>query len=359
MKHKTPHHHQHTNGAATGAAPRTLRAAWSIAGLCALAAAAAVLSLAAGRYYVPPAEVLRIMASIFAGDFSAESVAEKVVLFVRLPRLLLTMIVGASLAISGAALQAMFRNPLVGPQVLGVSSGAAFGGALMILLGLGAAFRMAGSMFFGILALGAVYAMSASKRRPPVLMLVLSGIIVGAFFSGLISLLKYLADPFTLLPDITFWLMGSFSGATYSKVALALIPAAPSAALVMLLRWRLNVLSLDDDDARALGAHPRLLRALFAALTSAMVAASVAVSGVVGWVGLVMPHIARMSAGANHAAMLPRAAVYGAVFLSLADTLARSISVNEIPISIVTSLIGAPLFFIILRSVKNKGWMHG
>ena len=272
--------------------------------------------------------------------------------------MLLAVLTGAGLAIAGATLQGVFRNPLVGPQIVGVSSGAAFGGALAILL-FSSAYAILGlAVAFGIAAIALVYWMSRIAGRNPVLMLVLSGVVVGAFFAALIALVKYVADPDDKLPAIVFWLMGSFATATFEKVALVAPPILAAGGLLFAIRFRINVLSLGDEEAEGLGVRVEASR-WFAILCVTVITASVvAAAGIVGWVGLVVPHLARMVVGPDHRQLMPASALMGGLYLLIIDNLARVATASEIPLGVITALIGAPVFAALLRKTEGGGWKH-
>ncbi|MEM7721103.1 MAG: iron ABC transporter permease [Pseudomonadota bacterium] len=318
---------------------------------------AALLALGFGRFDVPPLDVLRILLSnIIPMEPTWPGTAERVVELIRLPRVLSAMIAGAALGITGAALQGIFRNPLVGPQIIGVTSGAAFGGALAIFL-FGTAFALIGLAFlFGLLAVAIVYALARVEGQAPVLTLVLAGVVVSAAFSSLISLLTYLADPNDTLAAIVYWLMGSFATASYSKLGILAGAAVAGSLLLWFLRFRINVLSLGDEEATAMGISVERSRWLILGAVALAVAGIVSVAGIVGWVGLVVPHIARMIVGPDHRVLLPASAMFGAVYLLLIDTVARTATAAEIPLGILTALIGAPVFAVMLRRLHLKGW---
>ncbi|WP_260680881.1 iron ABC transporter permease [Arthrobacter sp. KBS0703] len=228
-----------------------------IALTAALLIAVGLLALAVGRYSVPLWHVVQILtAQLVPVPVEASGTEQNVVLLVRLPRILLALLVGGGLAIGGAALQAIFRNPLVSPDIIGVSAGASFGGALALLLGLGSVLLVAGSFVFGLVALGTLFLITSGRAGTPMLMIVLGGVVTGSFFSALVALVTYIADPNTTLPAIVFWLLGSVSSATFTKVMVALVPILGGAVVLVALRWRINVLSLGDDDAAALGVRP-------------------------------------------------------------------------------------------------------
>ncbi|WP_446226169.1 FecCD family ABC transporter permease [Nocardia sp. IBHARD005] len=325
--------------------------------LTAAIATVVVLGLSLGTYAVSPVQVAQILGSTFLPiDQTWPGAAATVVLDVRLPRLVLGLLVGAALAVGGVVLQAVFRNPIVNPQIIGVSSGASFGGVLAIVLGAGAVLLIGSAFVFGMLALVVVFAVSRTRGATPTLGLVLSGVVVGAFFAALVSFVIYLADPYSELQSIVFWLLGSLATATSQKVGLAAGPVLVGLALLVALRWRLNVLSLGDDDAQTLGVNPVRLRWGLLTIVGAMVASAVAVAGVIGWVGLVVPHLARIWVGPDHRILVPVCAVLGAVYLTAIDTLTRAVVPGEIPIGVLTAIIGAPLFLILLRRSQTRAW---
>ncbi|MEL6965139.1 MAG: iron ABC transporter permease [Pseudomonadota bacterium] len=322
-------------------------------------AGSALVSLAIGRFPVPVSHVIGIlMANVIPAEPFWTSTEERVVELIRMPRILLAALAGAGLAVTGAALQGIFRNPLVGPQIIGVSSGAAFGGAFAILVS-ESRFLLIGSAFaFGMAAMIIVYLISRQQGRASILMLVLSGIVTSAFFSALVSLTKFVADPDDKLPAIVFWLMGSFASASYDKVWLIALPVVIGSTLVYLLRFQINVLSLGDEEAGTLMPHVERIRWIVLAAVALISAAVVAAAGIIGWVGLVIPHFARMLTGPDHRVLIPAAAVIGAIYLIHVDNLARTAIAAEIPVGIITALIGAPVFAYLLRRAANKGWTN-
>ncbi len=322
-----------------------------------LLTAVALMALAVGRFNVPLWHVVQILtAQLVPVPLEASQTEQNVVLLVRLPRILLAVLVGGGLAIGGAALQAIFRNPLVSPEIIGVSAGASFGGALALLLGLGSFLLVTGSFLFGLVALGLLFLITSGRGGTPMLMIVLGGVVTGSFFSALVALVTYVADPNTTLPAIVFWLLGSVATATFAKVAVALIPVVGGAVVLLLLRWRINVLSLGDEDAAALGVKPRPLRWVVLVAVALIVAGAVAVSGAVSWVGLVIPHLARMWVGPDHRVLLPVSFLLGGAYIVLVDTVARTATAGEIPLGVLTALIGAPVFFLLLRRNRERIW---
>lgn len=322
-----------------------------------LLGAIAVAALGVGRYDVPLPHVVQILASqVSTFTTGATDTEQNVVLMVRLPRVLLALLVGGGLAIAGAALQATFRNPLVSPEIIGVSSGAALGGALGLLFGVGSLLLVTSAFTFGMLALAVLFAVTVSRQGTPMLMVVLGGVVTGSFFGALVSLVTYVADPYTELPAIVFWLLGSLSTATFTKVGIGLVPVLVGTAVLLLLRWRINVLSLGDEDAASLGIRPGPLRWVVLCSTALIVAGAVAVSGVISWVGLVIPHLARIWVGPDHRVLLPVSFLLGASYLIAIDTLARTVTAGEIPLGVLTALIGAPVFFVLLRRNRDRIW---
>jgi iron complex transport system permease protein len=318
--------------------------------------AALYVSLFVGRFTVPAADVARILASRLwpiARDWPAS--VETIVLQIRLPRAILAMFVGAGLSVSGAAFQGMFRNPLVSPDILGVTAASGFGAALALLLSRGAFELELIAFLFGISGVGLTYLLARTYRSTPVLMLVLSGVIVAAFFSALLSGAKYLADPDSKLPAITYWLLGSLNGSSMRTLGMALPPIILGGAGLMLVRWRLNVLSMGDAEARSLGVRTDRLKGIIIVCTTLITAAAVSVCGIVGWVGLVIPHLARMWVGPDHRALLPAACSIGGTYLLLIDDVARTASASEIPLGILTAIVGAPFFAYLLRKTQG-GW---
>jgi len=314
-----------------------------------------LISLCIGRYPVPFSHAAGIIASKFFSirQFWAEE-EEAVILFLRLPRILLGLLIGAGLGISGAAFQGIFRNPLVSPHILGVAAGAGFGGILAMLVSNNSFLVMVSAFAFGIVSISLTSIVGRVRKTSHPLALVLSGIVVGAFFTALISLLKFVADPVDRLPSIVFWLMGNLAGASFAKFSIVSVPILVAMTLLVLLRWRINILSLGDEEARTLGTNPEKLRWLIILCVTVIVALSVSVSGIIGWVGLVIPHIARFAAGANHRILLPLSAYMGAGYLVIMDDIARSLTPAEIPLGILTAIIGAVVFAAVLKHAFQK-----
>lgn len=307
------------------------------------------VSFLLGRYPVAPVDVVKTVLSPIFPSLTVSSAVSSIVFNIRLPRIIAALAVGASLAIAGSAFQGIFRNPLVSPDLLGVSQGAGFGAALAILLSLGNAFIQLFAFIFGIISVFITYTISKVYRAGEILVLVLAGTAVSAFFSALISGTKFIADPYDKLPQITFWLMGSLSSITFENLAMISIPLIIGLVIILVLRWHLNILSMGDEEARSLGLNPDKIRVIVIAACTLVTSAAVSISGVIGWVGLVVPHICRMIVGPDHKVLVPASLSFGASFLLLIDTLSRTVISIEIPLGILTAIIGVPIFLYLLR----------
>ena len=309
------------------------------------------IAFAVGRYPVSVAEVL----SALAGQ-AVDPTVNTVVTQVRGPRVLAALLVGAALAAAGSAYQGMFRNPLVSPDILGVSTGAALGAVLGIFMSLNILWVQLLSFAGGLCAVGLVYGVGSRMRgHDPLLALVLTGVVIGTLLGSAIALLKYLADPYNQLPAITFWLLGSLASISPKDLAIASPLALLGLAPMLLLRWRMNLLALPDDEARALGVDTRRLRTLIVACATLMTASVVAISGIIGWVGLLIPHAARLLVGPDFGRLLPLAMLMGAGFMLAVDTLCRTLATIEVPPGVLTALIGTP-FFLWLFAFARRSW---
>ncbi len=339
-----------TDHALASARPARRRRLPLVAALTLVLAAGALTALAIGPFRLSLPEVLAALTGRAGGQ------AEVVILNIRLPRVLAAMLVGAALAAAGASYQVLFRNPLVSPDILGVSSGAALGAVCGIFLSL-PMIAIQGFAFLGGLAAVSlvIFIAQAVRGVDQTLVLVLTGVVMGALAGAATSLLKVMADPYDQLPAITFWLLGSLARTTSADLGLVLPSVALGLVPLILLRWRINLLSLGDDEARALGVDAPKLRLLVIAAATLITASVVAIAGVVGWVGLVIPHIARMLVGPSFATLLPVSAIIGAGYLLLVDTLSRTMATIEIPLGILTAVLGAP-FFLYLLARGRRGW---
>jgi iron complex transport system permease protein len=316
-----------------------------------------LVAFVVGRYPVSLGDVVHVVAAKLAGRAAdVPPAVESVIWQVRGPRVIAAALVGAALAVAGTAFQGLFRNPLVSPDILGASSGAALGAVLGIYFSLGVFAIQALAFAGGLIAVAAVYAIgSAVRARDPVLVLVLTGVVIGALLGAGVGLVKYLADPYNQLPAMTFWLLGSLAAVGPSDLLPLLGPVALGTLVLLALRWRMNVMSLPDEEARALGVPTGALRIAIVAAATLVTSASVATAGIIGWIGLVVPHVARTLAGPDVPRLIPAAALLGGGFLLLIDTLARTGAAIEIPLGILTALIGTPFFIWLLTSVA-KTW---
>jgi len=316
-----------------------------------------VVAFTVGRYPVSLAELADVLLSRLTGRASSASPAvENVVLLVRGPRVVAAVLVGAALAVAGTAFQGLFRNPLVSPDILGASSGAALGAVIGIFFSLGVIGIESLAFVGGLIAVAAVYVIgSLLQSRDPILVLVLTGVVIGALLGAGVGLVKYLADPYNQLPAMTFWLLGSLAATTVADLLPLIGPVAVGTIVLLALRWRLNVMSLPEDEARALGIATGRLRIAIIVAATLVTSASVATSGIIGWVGLVVPHLARALVGPDFPRLIPTAALLGGGYLLFIDTLARTAAPIEIPLGILTAVIGTP-FFIWLLAGMQRDW---
>ena len=316
-----------------------------------------ILALMLGRYPIGPLDVGRSLLSPIFPKLGADipEVARRLVLRVRLPRALAALLIGASYGGTGTAFQAIFKNPLVDSNILGVTSGAGFGAALALLLMRSGWQVQIFAFAFGLVAVGLAFFGSRLYKSSPLLVLTLMGILVGSLFGSLTALLKYMADPLDTLPAITFWLLGSLSSITWTDLPALVVITILGLAFLWLIRWRLNVLSLGDAEARALGINPTRAKLWIIIASTLMTAAAVSVSGVIGWVGLVIPHAGRLLVGPDHKRLMPASILLGASFLLLIDNIARTVLPGEIPLGVLTGLVGVPVLALLLRRGRT-GW---
>ena len=308
-----------------------------------------LLSFVMGRYGVPLGQVVRILLSgVFPlGQTWTDNMAIAV-LNVRLPRILLACLVGCGLSAAGTGYQTVFQNPMAAPDILGASSGACFGAALAILTGQGAVMVTVFAFLASLLSVALVYLVGNHTRGNRVVNLLLAGIMVGSLFSACTSYIKLVADPTNQLPQITYWRMGSLSGTRMGTVKFAAVCMAVGLVPLLLLRWRMNLLTLSPDEARAMGVHTDRLRLAVILSSTVLTAAAVSVSGMIGWVGLVIPHLSRRIVGSDCRRLMPMACLFGAAFLLLVDNMARCLTATEIPIGILTAFVGAPFFIYLM-----------
>ncbi len=315
-----------------------------------------VFSFTVGRYPIPADKVVEVLVShVFSITSTWPNTFDTIIMEIRLPRILAAVLVGASLSIAGASFQGLFRNPLVSPDILGVSSGAGFGAALGILFYGSRVLIQVSAFSLALVAVGISYGVSRLVRGNPTLSLILAGMAIGSLFSALLSLVKYAADPTNQLPAITYWLMGSLASISFTDLLFAAVPMLSGLSILLLIRWRLNVLAMGEEEAMALGVNTNRLRVIITICCSMVTAAAVSISGTIGWVGLVIPHIGRMLVGPDHKKLLPVTVLLGASYLLVMDDIARVIAMVEIPLGILTAIVGAP-FFIYLLYNRRKGW---
>lgn len=315
------------------------------------------ITLFIGRYPVSIPVVAQVLwYKCTFGSGNIPQIYQTIVWEIRMPRAILGAMVGGSLAVSGAAFQGLFRNPLVSSGILGVTSGAGFGAALAIILFHATAPIYIFAFIFGGLAVMLSFLIARVYNTTPTIMLVLGGTIVSSVFAALISLAKYVADPTNELPSIVFWLMGSLASARYQDIVVAGIPMVVGVAGIVAVRWRINVLSMGDKEAHTLGINTKLNKGLVIICATLATAGAVCVSGIIGWVGLVIPHIGRMLVGNDNRVLIPASLSLGACFLILVDNLGRIITGSEIPLGILTALVGGPFFVYLLKRTKGGGW---
>lgn len=305
----------------------------------------ALIALCLGQYTIALQDVIKVL-TLQKVDLAN---AETVIFNIRIPRILVSLIVGSGLAAAGASFQALFSNPLATPDTLGCANGASFGAALGILLGLNALGIQISALIFGILAVVFVFVFTRYRHANQIMMIILGGMVVSSLFSALVSLIKYVADPNDVLPVITFWLMGSFSNSKIRSLYTGVPMIVLGMVVLYLMRYRMNALSLKEEEAASLGINVRQNRMIVIVASSLITASVVSMCGVVGWVGLLIPHISRMLFGNNHTKVIPGCIVFGALFMLIIDTIARCMYQAEIPVSILTAIIGAPVFLLLLR----------
>ncbi len=317
-----------------------------------------LLSITLGRFDITVREICRILISkVIRKSIDYPQVVDTVIFRVRIPRIITAMIVGCSLSISGAVYQGMFKNPMVSPTILGTSAGAGFGAVLAIILSFNTIGIQLMAFAFGVFAVLLTYTISTKVAKGSNVMfaLILSGMLINTVFQSFISISKYVADPYDKLPTITFWLMGSLASISKRDALMITVPFLLGIIPIFLVRWHLNTLSFGEEEAKALGIDTKKLRLLVIICTTVLTASSVSVAGMIGWVGVIIPHIARMIVGPDFKVLLPATALIGSTYLLLVDNVARSAISVEIPLGILTSLIGAPFFIYLLLNAR-KGW---
>jgi iron complex transport system permease protein len=326
--------------------------------LTAVLMASFILSISSGRVPIQFSDMIRMASTFFQNPEGVLVSKDLVFLWIRLPRCLMAVLAGSSLAVTGAVYQALFRNPLVSPDILGVSAGCTFGAALGLVLPFNSVYSVHFLSFgFGLMAVALSMGLARVISIKPVIILVLAGMVVMSFFNALLMVVKYFSDPYDELPGIIYWVMGSLSRITWDNVLVMAPFAAAGLFLFILLGFRLNILSMGDIQARSLGMNPSFFRIILITASSFMVAVCVATCGQIAWIGLVIPHLARTLAGPEHERMIPVSALLGGIFLLLADSLARTLSSAEIPVGIITALTGAPIFAWFMFRNRSSGWI--
>ena len=302
-----------------------------------------------GRYPISPIDVVSTILSPIFPQLEVSSTITTIVFEIRLPRIIGALVVGACLAMAGAAFQSIFKNPLVSSDLLGVSNGAGFGAALAILISGANIVTQIFAFIFGLISVSITYLISKTYKAGGILVLVLSGVAISALFNSLISAIKFIADPDDKLPEIVYWLMGSLASVTMDKLLMISIPVVVGAVILLLLRWHMNLLAMGDEEAQSLGINPPRIRLLIIAGCALLTSAAVSISGIIGWIGLIIPHMARMIVGPDNKILIPASLSLGASFLLLVDNISRVAISIEIPIGILTAVIGVPIFLYLLK----------
>ena len=317
----------------------------------------ALMSLLLGRFQISVKECLAILASkVFPIEAFWTQIQDNMLWLVRVPRIAIAVLVGMALSVAGTSYQCIFRNPMAAPDILGASTGAAFGAALAILMGRSNTEITIWAFASSIACVALVLLCAKICRGSPIINLVLSGIMIGSLFSAATSYLKLIADPHNTLPAITYWMMGSLSGANMGKLSYVWIPMLIALVPIFLLRWKINLLTMDDEEAKTMGINTGRVRIIVIICATLLTAASVSVSGMIGWVGLVIPHIARRMVGNDCRILIPTAGLTGGIFLLLVDDVARNLYTTELPLGILTAFIGAPFFIYLMarRGAVNQ-----
>lgn len=322
-----------------------------LVGLGALFVVVFIISFSIGKYPITPGELIHVVLGKVTGATKNWSDEVELVIFkIRMPRILAGTIIGAGLSAAGASYQGLFRNPMVSPDLLGASSGAGFGAAISLFCGFDYATVALNSFVCGIVAVCLVYAASMRVRQNPTLGMVLAGIMISSLFTSATSFIKLVADPNNVLPAITYWLMGSIAGVSANELLFASVPILFGMLVLLSMRWKINLVTMGEDEARSMGINTKALRIVVVLAATLVTAACVSISGLIGWVGLVIPHFARLMVGYDYRVMLPASMLLGASFLILVDDFARMIVTSEIPIGVLIAFIGAPFFlYLILK----------
>lgn len=318
---------------------------------------ALIISISTGRYAISPLQMFTIIVGkLFGLEQTWPETLETVLFSVRIPRILVSLMVGSALSMAGATYQGLFKNPMVSPDILGASAGAGFGAAIAILFSFSGFEIQLSAFIMGIVAVGLSYFLSIiiGRRNNAVLILVLTGMVVQSLFSSFISITKYVADPDSKLPAITFWLMGGLNSVTWNEVLDMIVPLIVATIPLFLIRYKINVLSFGEEEAQAMGIDTKKIRLIIIVCATLLTASAVSVSGMIGWIGLIIPHIARLIVGPNYKILLPTSLLVGSIFILIVDDLARSLFATEIPLGILTAIIGAPFFLYLLVRERSS-----
>ena len=317
------------------------------------------VSFTLGKYDITIPQVLEVFKCSLTGEtFVGDEMIPMVIMQIRLPRIIVASLIGGALAVSGAAYQGLFKNPMVSPDILGASTGAGFGATIAIICSASFLWIQASAFLFGIIATVLAYGIGkmVSRGKEITLTLVLAGMVVSSLFSAFVTMIKYVADPLDKLPEITYWLMGGLSSVNIMDVKTAVIPIAVGVIILLLIRWKLNVLSFGEEEASALGINTKQVRLLTIVAATLLTSISVSIGGMIGWIGLIIPHLARMIVGPNYKDLIPVSFILGAAFLLVVDNVSRTLFMMEIPIGILTAILGAP-FFVVLLFKRRRGWV--
>ncbi len=316
------------------------------------------ISFIIGRYPIYPQEIIMALASKLFHVPSMSTPAINTIIFdIRLPRIFGAMMVGGALSVAGASFQGLFRNPLVSPDKLGVSAGAGFGAALAIVFSTSAIIIQSSAFIWGLIAVAITYFFGRKFKGTSMMTLVLCGIVVSGIFVSMLSLIKYIANPNDQLQSIVFWLLGSLAFVTNQDVLIVALPIVIGTLILLMIRWRVNILSMGEEEAQTLGINPKRIESIIIICCTLITAASVSICGIIAWVGLVIPHITRMIVGPDHKILLPASIIVGAFFLLFVDDLARSLTTTEIPLGLLTTFIGAPFFiYLLIKTSESRRW---
>lgn len=314
-----------------------------------------VFSFTIGRYNISINDFIITIHKLITGKTDINKTFYRIIFYVRMPRIILAIFVGAALSVSGAIYQSLFQNPMASPDILGCSNGAATGAAIAILLDFSKNFITLNAFIFSLLTIFLVYLIGHRASGNRIVNLILAGIMISSIFSAITSTIKLVADPNNKLPEITYWLMGSLSGFTNSEIPYAIIPIIISLVITYLLRWKLNILSLGKEEATSLGVNVKLYRLIYVILATILTATSISFSGTIGYVGLVIPHLSRKLIGNNNNYLIPVSMLLGSIFLLLVDNVSRNFLSTEIPIGILTAIIGAPFFLYLICRKEGRG----